>query len=88
LIADDRFLTNSLRLANRDELNEKLEKAFSERNFLNIEKEFLATGVTMARINNLQEVFQKQEAQDLILEEKLENGKVVKSVKTAVFKIK
>lgn len=87
LVDDARFLTNSMRLRNRVALNEYLNKAFGERNFAIIEEEFKAKGVTMARINNLEEVFNQEAAKRLVLEETLEDGRVAKSVRTAVFRI-
>jgi len=88
LISDNRFLTNSKRLTHRSSLNNELRKAFEVRPFDHIEKAFKDKGVTMSRINNLKEVFAQEAAQDLVLEEKLSDGRIVKSVKTAVFKIK
>ena len=88
LITDKRFTSNSLRLANRKALNEYLAKAFGKQKFEILESEFKSKGVTMARINNLETLFDQKAAKDLILEEKLEDGRVVRSVKTAVFKIK
>ncbi len=87
LIYDERFLTNSMRLSNRKELNVYLSEAFKERNFENLERECKANGVTMARINNLEDVFSQEAAKRLVQEETLENGNVVRSVRTAVFRV-
>lgn len=87
LKSDDRFTSNSLRLANRPALNDHLKKAFEVRDFDSIKLRFKEANVTMARINNLEEVFNNPKAQHLIQEEKLKDGSIVKSVRTAVFKI-
>ena len=84
---DERFLTNPLRLDNRPALNAYLETAFRQMDFQSLMQECVAKGVTIAPVNDLEEVFAIPAAQDLILEERLEDGTVTKRVKTTVFKI-
>ena len=87
LIFDPRFKTNLDRLNNRGALNFKLNIAISSINFEDLKQRCLAKRVTIARINNLEEVFSKEIAQRLILVKKLADSREVKSVKTVVFKI-
>jgi len=88
LKTDERFLTNSLRLANRWALNEYLEQAIGNKIYSIFQEECHQKKVTIAPINNLAQVFEKPAAQKLILTETLPDGQVKKSVRTAVFKIK
>jgi len=87
LINDKRFLTNSLRLSNRPALNAFLEKAFAERNYEKLKEACDKIKVTIAPINNMEEVFNLPKAQDLVLTETLPNGQITKAVRTAVFKL-
>ncbi|MEZ4962012.1 MAG: CaiB/BaiF CoA-transferase family protein [Saprospiraceae bacterium] len=88
LADDERFKTNSLRLANRAALNEKLSPAFREM----IVDEILAScqklQVPVAPIRNLKEVFNLPAAKELILEETNTDGTISLRVRTAVFEIK
>lgn len=88
LVTDNRFTTNSLRLANRAALNGYLEKAIREQLFANFKIQCALKKITIAPINNMEEVFDLPAAQDLVLSEKLNNGSIAKSVRTAVFKIR
>ena len=88
LKTDERFLTNSMRLANRLALNEYLKKAIGHKIYSTFQEECKQKRVTIAPINNLEQVFNKPDAQKLILRETLADGRVKKSVRTAVFKIK
>lgn len=88
LKTDERFLTNSLRLANRIALNEYLRKAISNKNYKIFQAECKQKKVTIAPINNLEQVFNMPDAQKLILKEELGDGRIKKSVRTAVFNIK
>jgi len=88
LKTDERFLTNSLRLSNRDALNEFLEKAIEGKNYKEFKKACQKRSVTIAPVNNMEAVFNMPEAQELVLTEKLPDGKIAKAVRTAVFKIK
>lgn len=88
LKTDKRFLTNTLRLTNRAALNAYLEKAFAERQYDELKKECDRKKVTIAPINNMEEVFKTPAAQELILTEAFPSGKIAKCVRTTVFKIK
>ncbi len=85
LLQDQRFQTNALRLQYRSELIEQLAKGFQQFAASKIFELFEQWQVPAAPINNLQEVFAIPAAQDLILEEQLEGGKVSKCVRTVVF---
>ncbi len=87
LISDERFLTNSLRLANRVALNAYLEKAIGEKIYKDFKAECMEKKITIAPINNMEAVFNIPAAQDLVLTETQEDGSISKSVSTAVFKI-
>ena len=87
LKTDERFLTNSLRLSNRSVLVKHLAKAIKEKNYADLKAVCDLTKVTIAPINDMEAVFKMPDAQKLVLTETLENGKEVKSVRTAIFKI-
>ena len=84
---DERFLHNADRLTNRPALNEYLAKAFSEIHYEKLKQLCEKNGVTIAPVNNMEEVFNLPNAKELILEETHEDGSVSKRVRTAVFKI-
>ena len=88
LKTDKRFLTNSLRLANRPALNEYLEKAIGKKIYKAFQAACNQKSVTIAPVNNLEQVFNKPNAQKLVLSETLKDGRIKKAVRTAVFKIK
>ncbi|MBI1225002.1 MAG: CoA transferase [Bacteroidetes bacterium] len=88
LAEDERFVTNALRLKNRDELAEKLQTAFKNFVAAEILEQCHAAQVPVAPIRNLLEVFDLPASQDLILEEKTPNGRTSKRVKSVVFKLK
>jgi len=88
LKTDDRFLTNSLRLSNRTVLVEYLAKAIKEINYVDLKELCDRKKVTIAPINDMEAVFKLPAAQKLVQTETLPNGKKVKSVRTAIFKIK
>lgn len=86
LSIDERFNSNEKRLGNRKALGGYLSKAFSE-----FESEFILEkmneyGVPVVPIKNLEEVFAQPETEGLLLENNHE-GRIYKSVKTAIFKI-
>ena len=87
LKTDERFLTNALRLSNRTELCDYLLKAINGMPYDILRELCKNKKVTIAPINDLKAVFGMPEAQDLILTETLSDGRVMRSVKTAVFKI-
>lgn len=87
LKTDNRFLTNALRLTNRSTLNEYLKTAIASLNYADLKEKCDLQKVTIAPVNNIETVFQMPAAQNLVLQETLPTGKVVKCVRTTVFKI-
>ncbi len=85
---DERFVTNALRLSNRATLVEFLGKAIAQKGYANFAKECQEQKVTIAPLNNMEDLFNLPKAQKLILTETLPDGRETKRVKTAVFKIK
>ncbi len=87
LKTDPKFTTNALRLSNRASLNSFLAQAFLQIPYDILLKRCHSLQVTIAPINNLQELFSMQEAQDLVLTETLPDGTISKRVKTTIFKM-
>jgi len=85
---DDRFNINTLRVKNRKALADELAKAivlFDRNPLLDLLKK---EGVPAGSIRNMKEVFELEQAKEMILEEKLEDGSETKRVKTVAFTIK
>ncbi len=87
LKTDLNFTTNALRLSNRASLNSILEKAFLQIPYDTLLKRCQSLQVTIAPINNLQELFSMPQAQNLVLTETLPDGTISKRVKTTIFKM-
>jgi crotonobetainyl-CoA:carnitine CoA-transferase CaiB-like acyl-CoA transferase len=87
LATDPRFLTNALRLENRDILAALLQEAFGKFSASALLEQAREKRLTLSPINNLQQVFEQAMAQDLVLEEKQAGGEASKRVKTAVFRL-
>ncbi len=87
LKTQEEFQTNAKRLANRAALNTHLAKAFRVIDFNALHKKSKAFKVTLAPVNNLEEVFALPAAQALILKEQHEDGTQSKRVKTVVFQL-
>lgn len=83
---DHRFLTNALRLENRASLVSQLQEGFQQFEKEELLQRFERAKVPVSPIRNLKEVFKIPTAEDLILEEELEDGTVSKRVRTAIFK--
>ncbi len=84
---DNRFNINTLRVKNRKELADELGKAiihFDRKSLLNLLKK---EGVPAGSIRNMKEVFELEQARDMILKETLEDGSETKRVKTVAFTI-
>ena len=81
----EKFATNTHRLAHREELAAMLADKIKlvDRNIL-LEK-LLHKGVPAGSIRNMEEVFELQKARDMILEEKMPDGKVSKRLKSVAF---
>ncbi|GAB5408519.1 MAG: CaiB/BaiF CoA-transferase family protein [Balneolaceae bacterium] len=87
LILDPKFDSNLKRLKRREELlriliNKTLEFSFDE--LVDRDKDLKSV---LVRIQNLKQVFENEQANNLILTQKEENGSISKRVKTAIFKI-
>lgn len=76
------FSSNKERVENRSEIEDNLKAAFVILDAHQIEQDLIALNVPVAILNNLEELFRKQDAQSLILEDK--RGK---RVKTCVYQI-
>lgn len=87
LVTDERFLDNSLRLSHRVALCDALASGFKHFEADTLLQICEDRSVPLAPIRNMQEVFELKAAQDLILEETMDDGTISKRVKTAVFKI-
>lgn len=84
---DDRFSSNQNRVKNRSELANILQNEISEKNAHDILEECHKNYIPAARIKNLSEVFEDNEAQTLIREEEI-SGKHTKRVTSIAFKWK
>lgn len=82
----DKFASNQLRVKNRNELYNLLAPLFLKLSKNELMKIFIAHNIPAGAINNIQEVFNDENAQRLVLEEIID-GINTKRVKTVVFKI-
>ncbi len=85
LVEDNRFNTNSKRVANREVLYTLLHNEIKSIDSKNILSAMEQLNVPAGKIKNLAEVFESKEAQDLIREEKIE-GILTKRVASVIFK--
>lgn len=88
LVSDVRFVSNSLRVQNRESLSVFLAQAFLQFECEALLKELKNNNVPCGDIRNMAEVLNSVSAQDLILSETLSNGQITKRMATAVFDIK
>ena len=86
LLQNKLFEDNQSRVINREILADKLAVYFKKDTKANLMRQFIENGTPAGSINNLKEVFEQEDAKNLILEEK-RDGVLTKCVKTAVFKI-
>ncbi|MEY4204457.1 MAG: hypothetical protein RL013_2161 [Bacteroidota bacterium] len=84
----DLYATNSVRVKNRESLNEYVQKAAGAYPLDELMLLFRKNGVPAARIRDMKQVFELPGAEKLILEETTVEGVPTKRVKTAVFTIK
>lgn len=82
------YATNSVRVKNRESLNEYIQKAAGAYPLDELMLLFRKNGVPAARIRDMKQVFELPGAEKLILEETTAEGVPTKRVKTAVFTIK
>lgn len=86
VLKNKNYANNQLRVINRQELNNDLKPFFNQKTKDELMDQFIALNIPVGAINNLKEVFENKNAQQLILEEKID-GIDTKRVKTAIFKI-
>lgn len=86
LAKDSRFTTNQLRLVNRDVLFQELSQLFALQKRKDLLEKLHQDHVPAAAIKTIDQVFQETSAQDMVLEETIENTQT-KRVKTVAFKI-
>lgn len=84
ILADPCFVSNEVRVKNREALNRLLSKKIAALSIAHIEKTFHQEGVPFGRVRNMQEVFSEPEVMALVLTDE-EGGK---RVRTAVFNLK
>ena len=84
---DSRFKDNHDRVSHRDELVNELEKVTLKMAAEEFEKSCDIYGVPLGLIRDLGKVFEDDKAQELILEEKVNDRRKSRRVKTVVFKI-
>jgi crotonobetainyl-CoA:carnitine CoA-transferase CaiB-like acyl-CoA transferase len=83
LISDSRFISNQKRVKNRSELHQLLQEKASVQNSSLLMNQFLEKNIPAGVIRDLQQVFEEESAQHLVIEE---NG--TKRVSQIAFKIK
>ncbi|MBC7778408.1 MAG: CoA transferase [Phycisphaerae bacterium] len=81
------FQTNAARVKNRERLNDLLQARVSTMTLNDAMTQLQAARVPAARIRDLKSVFEMPIALEMVLEEKMEGGRVTKRVKTIAFKI-
>jgi len=86
LIDDEQFSTNQLRIKNRTLLDKGLQPYFKKSLSDDLMRSFLEKNIPVGIINNVKEVFENENAQQLVLKENID-GIATARVKTAVFKI-
>lgn len=87
LVEDQRFSINANRVQNRDALNELLVPAFAKKDRRDWLQAMNQRGVPVGSIRNMREVFDRPQAQKMILEDTLADGQKGRRVKTVAFKL-
>jgi crotonobetainyl-CoA:carnitine CoA-transferase CaiB-like acyl-CoA transferase len=82
------FSSNGVRVKNRIALNQLLSQQISKFDAADLLQQLESMSVPAASIRTMQEVFELDAAQSLILEERLPDGTVTKRVKTVAFDIR
>jgi crotonobetainyl-CoA:carnitine CoA-transferase CaiB-like acyl-CoA transferase len=88
LLSDERFSDNARRVQQRAVLNKVLQAGFNRLDSEECLRRLHISKVPVGRIRNMEEVFEREEAQKMVLEDVLPNGQIAKRVKTAAFDIK
>lgn len=86
LINDEKYHSNPARVKNRASLNARLQTAVSQANRAELMEKLIGVNVPCAAVRTLEEVFQNDVAQNLILKEEID-GQPTQRMKTAVFQI-
>ena len=88
LLIEPHFQTNTERVQNRGALVKALEAYILQFEQKELLKSMEKWGVPAGAIKNMQEVFEEPSTQNMILEEKLDDGTISKRVKTTVFELR
>ena len=86
LLSDVKYITNALRVLNRDALNAVLTATIGSYTTEKLQGLLASRNRPFGRVKNMAEVFERPHSQKLILEDKIENTSA-KRVKTAIFKL-
>jgi len=86
LLKNEKYITNQERVKHRKELDSDLQPHFKKHNSKKLMQEFMQQNIPVGIVKDLKEVFSKEEAKKLILQEKID-GQKTQRVKTAIFKI-
>jgi crotonobetainyl-CoA:carnitine CoA-transferase CaiB-like acyl-CoA transferase len=87
LIKNEKYSNNTSRVRNRNTLNIILQEEISKKSSSEWISILNNNGVPVGKIRNMEEVFEMPAAQNMILEEILEDGTLTKRVKTIAFSI-
>lgn len=85
---EEPFYTNAQRVKNRVFLKDRLKPLFRKQERAVLLKKLYQNGVPVGSIRNMQEVFERPLAQQMILEEKGADGQLNRSVKTVAFELR
>jgi len=88
LLEDPRFSTNAERVKQREQLNALLKPAFALFTRQECLAKLGAAGVPVGSIRNMQEVFDRPQAKEMILEDVMPDGSTGRRVRTVAFKLK
>ena len=88
LLQNPLFKTNAQRVANRNELISALQEKIALLKRIDILNACRLNDIPAGSVKDMQEVFQEEAAQNLVLTEKMQDGKISKRIKSVVFKIR
>lgn len=86
LVDIEKFATNQLRVINRKELYTALKNIFITKTKDELMHQFIHLNIPVGVVRSIDEVFENENAKELILEEEIE-GQLTKRVRTGIFKI-
>ena len=87
LVEDKRFYKNTIRVQHRDELVDLLRPEIAQWNRADLLHHLAEAKVPAGSIRNMQEVFELETAQEMILRETLEDGTESERVATVAFRV-